>query len=80
MEATIRKHNKEDILWAWLSAYEPVRSISYKMACAHSEDSNQFANPHSLISLSVPLDETLDPWLPIVRSTKTLIRLRRCAG
>ena len=31
-------------------------------------------------SLSFPSKETLDLWLPIKRSSKTLIRLRTCAG
>ena len=42
-----------------------------KMTCAPTEDSD----PPSLISLHCPHDEALGPWLPILRTAKTLIRL-----
>ena len=43
------------------------------------EDSNQFAHPHSLISLSFMPKETLDHWLHIEFPSKTLVRLHKCA-
>ena len=39
------------------------------MACVNSEDSYQ--SPYSLITLSFQPEETLDPWLPIERTSKT---------
>ena len=47
------------------------------MACAPSEDSGQPGHPPSLISLCCPHVESLGPYLPIERTTKTLIRLGR---
>ena len=58
---------------------KPVSSIKHKLACAYSEESTQSAHPQSLISLSFPPQETLDPWLPIEHLSKTLIRLHGCA-
>ena len=49
---------------------EPVSSLRYKLACAYSEDSNQ--SEQSDQSHSFPPEETLDPWLPIERISKTL--------
>ena len=43
------------------------------------EDSNQSALLHSQIGvLSFPPEEMMDPWLPIERPSKTLIRLFVC--
>ena len=48
-----------------------------KLACAYSELSNlDCASASSDWSLSFPPEETVDPWLPIERPSKTLIRLR----
>ena len=41
------------------------------MACEYSEDSNKSVHMHSLISLSFPSKEKLDPWLPIEHRSKT---------
>ena len=63
-----------------INIYEPVASVSYsyKLACAYSEDSNQSGHTCSLNSLSFSPEETLVPWLPIERQSKTRIRLRGC--
>ena len=55
-------------------------------ACVHIEDSKQSGHQsgqsdqsaHS--DLSFLIEETLDPWLPIERPLKTLIRLCGCTG
>ena len=50
---------------------------SNMLACRYSEDLNRFAHPHNL---GFPPEETLDPWLPIERPSKTLISLCGCTG
>ena len=45
------------------------------MTCAPSEDSDQPGYPPSLICRRCPHEETLDPWLLIELTTKTLISL-----
>ena len=57
-----------------LTVYEPPHDKTNKMACAPSEDTDQPGHPPSLNSLRCPHDESLDPWLPIERTAKTLIR------
>ena len=47
------------------SSNGPVSSVRYKLACVYSGDSCQSAHLHSLISLSLPPEESLDPRLPI---------------
>ena len=49
----------------------------YKLACAYSEGSSQSVYLHSLVRVLVfrMKKNPLDPWLPIQRSFKTLIRL-----
>ena len=42
--------------------------IRYKLACTYSEYSNQSAHQ----SVSFPHEDTLNPWLPIERPSKTL--------
>ena len=60
--------------------HEPGLSISYKIACTPSEDSDQPSNPHRLIVFGVRLLMFCrDPWLPTACPAKTLIRLRGCA-
>ena len=61
---------------------ELVNSVSYKLACANSEDSNHkvCAPTQSDQSLSLLPDEMMDPWLPIERPSKPLMRLHRYAG
>ena len=49
------------------------------MACAYSEDSNQFAHMQSLISLSFPLEEMLGQ-LSTHRAHQRLIRLHKYAA
>ena len=53
---------------------------TYKMTCAPSEDLDQPGHPLSLIGLRCLHEESLVLWLPIGRTTKTLIRLGGCAG
>ena len=53
---------------------EPAHDKTYKMACATSE-SDQLGHPPSLISLRSPNEESLDPYLPIEHTAKTLITL-----
>ena len=51
-----------------------------KMAGAYSEDSNlDCASASSEWSLSLQPEVPFDPWLPIKRPSKTLIRLRNSA-
>ena len=47
---------------------EPPHDKTNKITCAPSEDSDQPRYPPSLISLRCPHEETLGPWLPIVRA------------
>ena len=48
-----------------------------QLACAYSEDSNlDCASASSEWSLSLQPEVPFDPWLPIKRPSKTLIRLR----
>ena len=44
---------------------EPITSIRYKLACEVSEDSNQSAHSHSLVSFRYLSQEALDPCLTI---------------
>ena len=66
--------------WETVTSYKPVSRIRYKVVCTYSEDSNRSVHPHSLVSLNFPPREALDSWLSIERPSKTLIRLRGCAG
>ena len=50
------------------------------MTCAASKLYYQPGHPQSQISLRRPSEECLDPWLPIKRTEKTVIRLGGCAG
>ena len=63
-----------------VTANEPHHDKTNKMACAHSEDSDQPGHPQSHQSLRCPLEETFGPSLPRKRTAKTLIRLGGCTG
>ena len=60
--------------------HEPGHSISYKIAHAHSEDSDQPAHPRSLISLRRALGVQPRNQGVFMRTANTLISLRGCAG
>ena len=71
----------------WISSLEPEHSNSYKTACASSEDIDQPAHQHSLISLPCPLKDALEPWLSKgpdqtagIWSGSTMSQVRRCIG
>ena len=51
------------------SIREPPHDKTNEMTCAQTDQ-----------SLRCPPEETTDPWLPIVRTPKTLIRLGRCTS
>ena len=62
---TLLYFNKlKQVTTTWIHVTEPVSSISFKLACAQSDQ-----------SLSFPPEETTDPLLPIERHSKNLIRL-----
>ena len=67
-------------LTLWLITTEPGHSISCKMASAPTEDTDQTANLHKLISLQRAICG--QPRIKIVfrQTAKTLIRLHGCAG
>ena len=59
-----------------LARTELVSSLRYKLACAFGVDSNQSAPSDRLITALVLRLKTVDLWLSIERTSKTLIRLR----
>ena len=81
----LSQHFEADFLWKVsltilnsgiiLKTFTPVENISskmYKLACVFSEDSNQYAHLHSLISLSFLPEEMLDLWLHVEDSDQTV--------
>ena len=60
--------------------YEPGHGFSCKIACAPSEDSDQSAHLRSLIRVFVVHSMDSNGLTIFIRPSKTLIRLRRCAG
>ena len=67
---------------ALLFIHEPPRGKMYLRSCAPKEDSNQPAQPRSLIKVFVVRMRKLNlrPWLSKKRPVKILIRLRKCEG
>ena len=57
-----------------------MSSLRYKFACGYIEALNQSSHLSSLIRDSFLSEETLNPWLPIEHTLKTVISLCRCAG
>ena len=57
-----------------------MSSLRYKFACGYGKASNQSAHLSSLIRVSFLPEETLNPWLPIEGTLKTVISLCRCAS
>ena len=61
--------------------YESWQSISYNIAYAPSEDSDQPAHSRNLIGVFCrPPEYALDIWLHTECPAETLIRLRGCVG
>ena len=60
--------------------YELEHSISYKIACVSSEDSDEPSHPRNLIIVFAGLSVERESQSVLRRTTKTLIILRRCAG
>ena len=71
----MRTENKPSVTYQEYIQIQHMRSWNllqrFKSVCAFSQSDQ---------SLSFPTEEALDPWLPIERLSKTLIRLRGCAG
>ena len=58
-----------------LYLFEPGHNISYKTACAPSENGYQPARPRRLIIVLITPDDALDSWLLRECPAKTLISL-----
>ena len=69
---------EEVFIFLFIPTFEPHSLKTYRRTCAPNEDLNQPAQPHSLISLRCPRDETMHPWLSKMCPVKSLIRLRDC--
>ena len=61
----------------YISAKKERKKQTNKMACAPSEDSDQPGHPlsESDQSFRCPHEESLDPYQPIERASKTMITL-----